>query len=89
MKSFVLALVAIAAMCVAAPSAEAHGPFVARRTPFNPFRGPVIVNRGFNGGFNNGFNSRNFVSPGVRGFNGYGGARTIVVDQFGNVIAVQ
>lgn len=89
MFRFILAIVAAVVLLVAAGSAEAHGPFVARRTPFNPFRGPVVVNRGFNGGFNN-FSSRGFVSPGVRGFGyGNGGARTIVVDQFGNIIAIR
>jgi hypothetical protein len=89
MRGLILAVVAAVVLLVAAGSAEAHGPFVARGTPFNPFRGPVIVNRGFNGGFNNFNGSRGFSYGGARGFNGHGGARTIVVDQFGNIIAIR
>ena len=50
MSRFVIAVIAACALLVAAEFAQAHGPVVVRRTPFRPFRGPVVVNRGFHGG---------------------------------------
>lgn len=60
MKSFVLAMLAIVAMFIAVPSAEAHGGFVAVRDAYGNIgivpssalivRGaPVVVSRGFGG----------------------------------------
>lgn len=100
MKGFLIAAIAACVLLVAAGSAEAG--IRVRRTPFNPFRGPVPVaprfvpqhgfSRNFNGhGFNDFGGARNF---GARGFgvtrsfvDRFG--RIVTVDQFGRVIAIQ
>ena len=61
MKTIALLVLAIAGALAFAPSeAEAHGGIAFRRTPFNPFRGPVAVHHGNN--FNN-FNHNAFHDP--------------------------